>query len=125
MEEIPGRPGEFVQATLEYGVGAGIVMGMVKASARTLLAGGRTLGLCTSLAAATALRDALKDALDVKVLSPDDLPRAKLMEEFAADETSCLVGSLGLWQGIDVPGPAVTLVIIDKVPFQRPDDPLL
>ena len=46
------------------------------------------------------------------------------MEEFACDETSCLVGSLGLWQGIDVAGPSVSLVIIDKIPFQRPDDPL-
>ncbi len=88
-------------------------------------AGGRTLGLCTSLAAARALREALSAALpDVHVLAPDDLPRARLMEEFAADETSCLVGSLGLWQGIDVAGPAVTLVLIDKLPFQRPDDPL-
>ncbi len=88
-------------------------------------AGGRTLGLCTSLNAARALREALTAALDgVRVLAPDDLPRAKLMEEFARDETSCLVGSLGLWQGIDVAGPSVSLVIIDKIPFQRPDDPL-
>jgi ATP-dependent DNA helicase DinG len=88
-------------------------------------AGGRTLGLCTSLAAARALREALAAGLEgVRVLAPDDLPRAKLMEEFARDETSCLVGSLGLWQGIDVPGPSVSLVIIDKIPFQRPDDPL-
>ncbi|HEY1741239.1 MAG TPA: ATP-dependent DNA helicase, partial [Acidimicrobiia bacterium] len=88
-------------------------------------AGGRTLGLCTSLAAARALREALTKALaGVRVLSPDDLPRAKLMEEFARDETSCLVGSLGLWQGIDVAGPSVSLVVIDKIPFQRPDDPL-
>ena len=47
---------------------------------------------------------------DVRVLAPDDLPRARLMEEFARDETSCLVGSLGLWQGIDVAGPSVSLV---------------
>jgi ATP-dependent DNA helicase DinG len=88
-------------------------------------AGGRTLGLCTSLAAARNLREALTKALaGVRVLAPDDLPRAKLMEEFARDETSCLVGSLGLWQGIDVAGPSVSLVIIDKIPFQRPDDPL-
>ncbi len=88
-------------------------------------AGGRTLGLCTSLAAARALREALAAALaGVRVLAPDDLPRARLMEEFARDETSCLVGSLGLWQGIDVAGPSVSLVIIDKIPFQRPDDPL-
>ncbi len=46
------------------------------------------------------------------------------MDEFAGDETSCLVGSIGLWQGLDVPGPAVSLVVIDKIPFARPDDPV-
>ncbi len=88
-------------------------------------AGGRTLGLCTSLRAAGALREALREALpEIRVLAPDDLPRSKLMEEFAADETSCLVGSLGLWQGLDVPGPSVSLVLVDKIPFARPNDPL-
>lgn len=88
-------------------------------------AGGRTLGLCTSLRAAADLRDALRDRLpDLRVLAPDDLPRARLMAEFAADETSCLVGSFGLWQGLDVPGPSVSLVLIDKIPFARPNDPL-
>lgn len=88
-------------------------------------AGGRTLGLCTSLRSAAALRDALRERLpDIPVLSPDELPRRRLMEEFARIEHSCLVGSLGLWQGIDVPGPAVSLVIVDKIPFARPTDPL-
>jgi ATP-dependent DNA helicase DinG len=88
-------------------------------------AGGRTLGLCTSLRAAAALRAALADALpDVRVLAPDDLPRARLMDEFARDETSCLIGSLGLWQGLDVQGPSLSLVLVDKIPFARPNDPL-
>lgn len=88
-------------------------------------AGGRTLGLCTSLRAAGDLREALRAALpDIRVLAPDDLPRARLMEEFAADETSCLIGSLGLWQGLDVPGPSISLVVVDKIPFARPNDPL-
>lgn len=86
-------------------------------------AGGRTLGLCTSLRAAAAIRERLASALHVRVLAPEDMPRPRLMEEFARDETSCLVGSLSLWQGIDVPGPAVSLVIIDKIPFARPTDP--
>ena len=51
-------------------------------------------------------------------------PRNKLMEEFAKVEHSCLIGSLGLWQGIDVMGPALSLVIVDKLPFARPNDPL-
>ena len=87
-------------------------------------AGGRTLGLCTSLRAADALRTRLKESLGVRVLGTDDYPRPRLMEEFARDETSCLVGSIGLWQGLDVPGPAVSLVVIDKIPFARPDDPV-
>ncbi len=88
-------------------------------------AGGRTLGLCTSLKAAAALREALQERLPLlPVLSPDDMPRAKLMVEFAKIEHSCLIGSLGLWQGIDVVGPAVSLVIVDKLPFSRPNDPL-
>jgi ATP-dependent DNA helicase DinG len=88
-------------------------------------AGGRTLGLCTSLRAADALRDTLRaEFAGVRVLAPDDLPRSRLMQEFAADETSCLVGSMGLWQGLDVPGPSVSLVLVDKIPFARPNDPL-
>lgn len=86
-------------------------------------AGGRTLGLCTSLRVADAVRSRLREELDVSVLGPDDLPRSRLLAEFAADETSCLVGSMSLWQGIDVPGPALSLVVIDKIPFSRPTDP--
>ena len=92
--------------------------------ALTRAAGGRMLGLCTSLRAAEAVRAHLRDRLGVRVLGPDDYPRARLMEEFAGDETSCLVGSIGLWQGLDVPGPSVSLVVIDKIPFARPDDPI-
>lgn len=87
-------------------------------------AGGRTLGLCTSLRAADRMRQRLRERLGVRVLGPDDHPRAKLMDEFARDETSCLVGSMGLWQGLDVPGPSVSLVVIDRIPFARPDDPV-
>ena len=46
------------------------------------------------------------------------------MEAFAAEEDSCLVGTLSLWQGVDVPGRACRLVIIDRIPFPRPDDPV-
>ncbi len=107
------RKDQFAAAWLDEAVG------LVRA------AGGRTLGLCTSLRAATALREALHAELaGVRVLAPDDLPRARLMQEFAADETSCLIGSLGLWQGLDVPGPSVSLVLVDKIPFARPNDPL-
>ena len=59
------------------------------------------------------------------MLIQGDLPKARLLEEFAEDETSCLFATLGFWQGVDIPGRALSLVTIDKLPFPRPDDPLL
>ena len=47
-----------------------------------------------------------------------------LVKQFAEDEPTCLFGTLSLWQGVDVPGPSLRLVIIDRIPFPRPDDPL-
>ena len=48
-----------------------------------------------------------------------------LVDKFAKSENSCLFGTLTLWQGVDVPGSSCSLVIIDRIPFPRPDDPLL
>jgi ATP-dependent DNA helicase DinG len=48
-----------------------------------------------------------------------------LVREFARDAHTCLFGTLSLWQGVDVPGPACNLVVIDRIPFPRPDDPLM
>jgi ATP-dependent DNA helicase DinG len=48
-----------------------------------------------------------------------------LVAEFSADEHSCLFATMGFWQGVDVPGPSLSLVTIDRLPFPRPDDPLL
>ena len=48
-----------------------------------------------------------------------------LVTEFSNAENSCLFGTLSLWQGVDVPGSALSLVLIDRIPFPRPDDPLL
>ncbi len=88
-------------------------------------AGGRTLALFTSY---RALRDAaehLKGRLPWPVLVQDDLPKAKLLERFTADEASSLFATMGFWQGIDVPGETLSLVVIDRIPFPRPDDPLI
>ena len=54
-----------------------------------------------------------------------DLPKPALVEAFTTEETSCLFATMGFWQGIDVPGPALSLVTIDKIPFPRPDEPLV
>jgi ATP-dependent DNA helicase DinG len=48
-----------------------------------------------------------------------------LVEKFANDERSILIGTISLWQGVDVPGSACTLVAIDRIPFPRPDDPVM
>ncbi len=67
----------------------------------------------------------LRGRLDVPVLSQRDRPKPALVAEFAADREACLFATLGFWQGVDVPGPTLSLVTIDRLPFPRPDEPLL
>lgn len=88
-------------------------------------AGGRTLALFTSYRALHAAVEAMRDQLDVEVLAQDDLPKARLVEQFTAEASTCLFATMGFWQGVDVPGATLSLVTIDKLPFPRPDDPLL
>ncbi len=87
-------------------------------------AGGRTLGLFSSMRAARQAADDLRDKLGVPLLCQGDDQTAQLVTQFAADEPTCLFGTLSLWQGVDVPGPSLRLVVIDRIPFPRPDDPL-
>jgi ATP-dependent DNA helicase DinG len=58
------------------------------------------------------------------ILEQGDLPPRALLEAFAADEEACLFATRSFWQGIDVPGPSLALVVIDRIPFPRPDEPL-
>jgi ATP-dependent DNA helicase DinG len=88
-------------------------------------AGGRTLGLFSSMRAARAAAEAMAERLSTPVLCQGDDNTAALVEQFAADPPTSLFGTLSLWQGVDVPGPSLSLVIIDRIPFPRPDDPLL
>lgn len=69
--------------------------------------------------------DALRERLDTPVLSQRDLPKPALVEAFRSDESASLCATLGFWQGIDVPGRTLSLVTIDRLPFPRPDEPLL
>ena len=87
-------------------------------------AGGRTLGLFSSMRAARQAAGELRGRLDVPLLCQGDDPTSQLVSQFAADEATCLFGTLSLWQGVDVPGRALQLVVIDRIPFPRPDDPL-
>ena len=88
-------------------------------------AGGRTLGLFSSMRAAEAAAAEMRERLDVPVLCQGEDRTAALVAAFAADEATCLFGTLSLWQGVDVPGDACQLVVIDRIPFPRPDDPLM
>ncbi len=88
-------------------------------------AGGRTLALFTSRRATEAAAEVLAEELPYTLLVQGDLPKGRLLEEFARDETSCLFATLGFWQGVDIPGRALSLVTIDRLPFPRPDDPVL
>jgi ATP-dependent DNA helicase DinG len=87
-------------------------------------AGGRTLGLFSSMRAARQAAGQLRGELNQPLLCQGDDATAQLVRQFAADEATCLFGTLSLWQGVDVPGPALQLVVIDRIPFPRPDDPL-
>ncbi len=88
-------------------------------------AGGRTLALFTSWRAMELAAAALRDVVDVPILTQRDLPKPALVRRFAADESACIFATAGFFQGIDVPGRTLSQVIIDRLPFPRPDDPLL
>ena len=92
-------------------------------------AGGRTLALFSSWRGVEAADEHLRNVLaELKI--PIITQRrgdsvGPLVEKFAKDDRSILLGTISLWQGIDVPGPACTLVVIDRIPFPRPDEPVL
>jgi ATP-dependent DNA helicase DinG len=88
-------------------------------------AGGRTLALFTSWRAMREAAEVLRARVPFRILTQDELPKPALVETFSADESSCLFATAGLFQGIDVPGASLSLVTIDRIPFPRPDDPLL
>ncbi len=90
-------------------------------------AGGRTLGLFSSMRAAREATEEMRTRLedtDIVVLCQGEDQIATLVREFAKDPRTCLFGTLSLWQGVDVPGSSCQLVLIDRIPFPRPDDPL-
>ena len=85
---------------------------------------GGMLGLFSSRRAAEEAAGVLRGATDLTVYAQGEDQLPALVEAFAADEDACLVGTLSLWQGVDVPGRTCRLVIIDRIPFPRPDDPV-
>ena len=112
----PGRDGPSKEALTELGE-------LIQA------AGGRTLALFSSWRGVEAADEHLRDVLAELKLPIITQRRGDsvgpLVDKFAKDEKSILLGTISLWQGIDVPGPACTLVAIDRIPFPRPDEPVL
>jgi ATP-dependent DNA helicase DinG len=88
-------------------------------------AGGRTLALFTSRRAMEQAADALRKRIEWPIHLQGELPKAALLQAFSAEEAACLFATMGFWQGVDVPGPTLSLVVIDRLPFPRPDDPLM
>ena len=87
-------------------------------------AGGRTLALFSSTRGATQAATELRERISHPILCQGDDATAELVRQFAAEERACLFGTLSLWQGVDVPGSSLQLVVVDRIPFPRPDDPL-
>jgi ATP-dependent DNA helicase DinG len=87
-------------------------------------AGGRTLGLFSSMRAARQASAELRETLGFPLLCQGEDSTSLLVSKFAEDEETCLFGTISLWQGVDVPGRSLQLVVIDRIPFPRPDDPL-
>lgn len=86
--------------------------------------GGRTLGLFSSRRAAQQAADLVRSRTGLTVLLQGDEALPLLVRKFRQDRASCLFGVMSLWQGVDVPGDACQLVVIDRLPFPRPDEPL-
>ena len=112
----PGRDGPSKEALVELGE-------LIDA------AGGRTLALFSSWRGVEMADEHLRRVLADLPISIITQKRGDsvgaLVERFASDPTSILLGTMSLWQGVDVPGPSCTLVAIDRIPFPRPDDPVM
>ncbi|MBV8123697.1 MAG: ATP-dependent DNA helicase [Burkholderiaceae bacterium] len=92
--------------------------------------GGRCFVLTTTLRALKIIGEALREQLDageggIRVLVQGSAPKRQMLQQFVADPRAVLVGSASFWEGIDVPGDALQCVLIDKLPFPPPNDPLV
>lgn len=87
-------------------------------------AGGRALVLCTSHANVQRFAELLRFRTDHHILTQGDRDSGRLTKEFVEDEKSVLVGTRSFWAGIDAAGASCVLVVIDKIPFPVPDEPL-
>ncbi|HET7415807.1 MAG TPA: ATP-dependent DNA helicase [Arthrobacter sp.] len=87
--------------------------------------GGAALGLFSSRRAAEEAAEAMRSRTSLEVLCQGDSSMSALVRQFGEEPDTCLFGTMSLWQGVDVPGDACRLVVIDRIPFPRPDDPMM
>ncbi|AJT40595.1 ATP-dependent DNA helicase [Psychromicrobium lacuslunae] len=87
--------------------------------------GGGALCLFSSRRAAEDAADELRSRLDLSILCQGESSMAALIKQFEAEPDTCLFGTMSLWQGVDVQGSSCRMVVIDRIPFPRPDDPLM
>lgn len=92
--------------------------------ALAVASGGGMLGLFSSRRGAEEAAALLRERTDLPVYAQGEDQLPSLVAAFAQDDAACLVGSLSLWQGVDVPGRTCRLVVMDRIPFPRPDDPV-
>lgn len=86
--------------------------------------GGGALGLFSSKRGAELAAEYVRERTDLNILLQGESSLRALVQEFTEDTDSCLFGTMSLWQGVDVPGDSCRLVMMDRIPFPRPDDPL-
>lgn len=85
---------------------------------------GGALGLFSSKRAAERAAEYMREHSDLNILLQGESSLKALVDEFSEDVDSCLFGTMSLWQGVDVPGDSCRLVVMDRIPFPRPDDPI-
>ena len=88
-------------------------------------AGGRTLALFTSRAVMDRVATAVRSRIELPILVQGERSKGALLSALSSEAALSLFATMGFWQGVDVPGAALSLVIIDRIPFARPDDPLM
>ncbi|MCD4653346.1 ATP-dependent DNA helicase [bacterium] len=108
----PNHP-DFFQA------GASEILQIIEASK------GRAFILTTSYSAMNKFRDLIEDELEYNLLVQGDAPKQRLIRDFIKDKNSVLLATISFWQGVDVPGEALSAVIIDRLPFASPSDPVV
>jgi len=86
---------------------------------------GRAFVLSTSYRGMNAIREFLEDRLDYRIFCQGESPKHMLIQKFREDIHSVLIATASFWQGVDVPGEALSCVVIDKLPFSPPNDPIV